>query len=49
MDCLYPDKDLAGVGVAFKLVQALRKIEENCLWADDLDIATLGTVADSVF
>lgn len=47
-DCLYPDKDLAGVGVAFKLVQALRKIEENCLWADDLDIAALGTVADLV-
>ena len=47
-DCPYPDKDLAGVGVAFKLVQALWQIEEERLYADDLDIAALGTVADLV-
>lgn len=47
-DCLYPDKELAGVGVAFKLAQALWQIEEQRLYADDLDIAALGTVADLV-
>ena len=47
-DCFYPDKDLAGVGVAFKLVQALRQREEKKPWADDLDMAALGTVADLV-
>ena len=47
-DCPYPFKELAGVGVAFKLVQALRLIEEERLYADDLDIVALGTVADLV-
>ena len=47
-DCSYPCKDLAGVGVAFKLVQALWQLEEERLYADDLDIAALGTVADLV-
>ena len=47
-DCPYPFKELAGVGVAFKLVQALWQIEEERLYADDLDIVALGTVADLV-
>ncbi|OED35304.1 single-stranded-DNA-specific exonuclease RecJ [PVC group bacterium (ex Bugula neritina AB1)] len=41
-DSLYPCKDLAGVGVAFKLLQALGVSDE--LW----DLVTLGTVADVV-
>ncbi|MBN1912890.1 MAG: single-stranded-DNA-specific exonuclease RecJ [Candidatus Omnitrophica bacterium] len=42
--CNYPYRDLAGVGVAFKFAQALlsRKL------FDDLDLVTLGTVADVV-
>jgi len=47
-DCPYPFKELAGVGVAFKLVQALWQLEEERLYADDLDIVALGTVADLV-
>ena len=47
-DCLYPDKELAGVGVAFKLVQALWQLEEQRLCADDMDIVALGTIADLV-
>ena len=47
-DCTYPFKDLAGVGVAFKLVQALWKMAEQRPYADDLDIAALGTIADLV-
>ena len=48
VDCPYPDKELAGVGVAFKLVQALWQMEKQRLYTDDLDIAALGTVADLV-
>ncbi|WP_018085630.1 single-stranded-DNA-specific exonuclease RecJ [Desulfurispora thermophila] len=49
-DCQYPDKELAGVGVAFKLVQALfaalnRPPRE--VWRY-LDLVCLGTVADVV-
>ncbi len=47
-DCPYPDKNLAGVGVAFKLVQALYRELKNEEFADDLDIVALGTVADIV-
>ena len=47
-DCPYPFKELAGVGVAFKLVQALWQLEEERFYADDLDIVALGTVADLV-
>ncbi|WP_346355655.1 single-stranded-DNA-specific exonuclease RecJ [Azotosporobacter soli] len=46
-DCLYPDKNLAGVGVAFKLVQQLfngRKQPRQALMY--LDLAAMGTVAD---
>jgi single-stranded-DNA-specific exonuclease len=45
----YPDRDLAGVGVAFKLVQALvhSGLEPAGLGEDDLlDLVALGTVAD---
>jgi single-stranded-DNA-specific exonuclease len=48
-DCSYPDKMLAGVGVAFKLVQALciRRGREKWLPAF-LKLAAIGTVADVV-
>lgn len=48
--CNYPFKDLAGVGVAFKLCQALFK-EKNAeaeLWTDMLEFVAMGTVADIV-
>ena len=47
-DCSYPFKELAGVGVAFKLVQALWQAEEERSYAEDMDIVALGTVADLV-
>jgi single-stranded-DNA-specific exonuclease len=46
--CGYPDKDLAAVGVAFKLALALaRRLEknENFIWAM-MDLVALATVAD---
>jgi len=46
--CGYPDKDLAAVGVAFKLAMALAKelgANENFVWAM-LDLVALATVAD---
>jgi single-stranded-DNA-specific exonuclease len=46
--CGYPDKDLAAVGVAFKLALALaRALEknENFIWAM-MDLVALATVAD---
>lgn len=48
-DCSYPDKDLAGVGVALKLTQALclRTGHERWLPAF-VKMAALGTVADVV-
>ncbi len=54
LDCTYPDKGLCGVGVAFKLVQALLQALD---WPDDklrrvlagfLKIVAIGTVADVV-
>jgi single-stranded-DNA-specific exonuclease len=46
-DCKYPDKNLAGVGVAFKLAHALLREKglENEV-AGFLKIAAIGTVAD---
>jgi single-stranded-DNA-specific exonuclease len=46
----YPDKNLAGVGVALKLCQALavRLGKGNDLWLPYLDLAALGTAADIV-
>ncbi len=56
-DCSYPFDGLAGVGVAFNLIIALRtalrekgffkRIKEPCL-KDFLDIVTIGTVGDVV-
>ena len=45
---LYPDKDLAGVGVAFKIAEALlERLPDNGFKKDDLlDLVALGTVAD---
>ena len=48
-DCTYPDKDLAGVGVAFKVVQALCTRTGHSRWIPSfLKLAALGTVADVV-
>lgn len=52
-DCAYPFKDLAGVGVTFKLVQALSAAflagEERRRYLNELlDLVALGTVADLV-
>ena len=47
-DCPYPDKNLAGVGVAFKLCQALWRRWKNEDFADALEFVALGTVADIV-
>jgi single-stranded-DNA-specific exonuclease len=53
-ECTYPAKELAGVGVAFKLVTALRsRLREDTAWAGKLpnlrrhlDLVALGTIAD---
>jgi single-stranded-DNA-specific exonuclease len=46
----YPDKDLAGVGVAYKIAQALieqsKKVDLDFQLEDLLDLVALGTVAD---
>jgi len=48
-DCRYPFSELAGVGVAFKLVQSLLNSRGNPFnWEDYLDLVCLGTVADIV-
>ena len=47
-DCDYPFKDLAGVGVAFKLCQALYREMTDEVFEDDLELVALGTVADIV-
>lgn len=52
--CRYPFKELAGVGVAFKLVQALLRVQQQMGGANGLtdesllDLVALGTVADLV-
>ncbi len=48
-DCGYPDKNLSGVGVAFKLVQALlgQAVSER-LMRSYLKIVAIGTIADVV-
>jgi single-stranded-DNA-specific exonuclease len=46
-DCQYPDKNLAGVGVAFKLATELLNVRGLSSKATDLlHIAAIGTVAD---
>lgn len=47
-NCPYPDKNLAGVGVAYKLCQAIWQERTGELYQADLDIVALGTVADVV-
>ena len=48
-DCTYPDKHLAGVGVALKLVQALCSRAGKTAWLPAfVKIAALGTLADVV-
>ncbi len=48
-DCTYPDKYLAGVGVALKLVQALcRKAGREQLFGGFVKVAAIGTLADVV-
>lgn len=52
--CAYPTKELAGVGIAFKLVTALRsRLRQEPRWQDKvpnlrrhLDLVALGTIAD---
>lgn len=48
--CLYQDKQLAGVGVAFKLCQALwaHYHPDKAMLTEHLDIVALGTIADIV-
>lgn len=45
--CTYPFKELAGVGIALKLVHALTDLNPETL-IDNLDLAALGTIADMV-
>jgi single-stranded-DNA-specific exonuclease len=51
-DCPYPFKDLAGVGVVFKLVQGLHASRPTAFpegfVARNLDLVALGTIADVV-
>ena len=48
-DCTYPDKNLAGVGVALKLVQALCLKSGRANWLPAfVKIAAIGTLADVV-
>ncbi len=48
-DSTYPDRDLAGVGVALKLVQALCRRPDHDRWLPAfVKIAALGTLADVV-
>jgi single-stranded-DNA-specific exonuclease len=48
-DCSYPDKNLAGVGVALKLVQALCGKAGKSAWLPAfVKIASIGTLADVV-
>jgi single-stranded-DNA-specific exonuclease len=48
-DCRYPDKNLAGVGVALKLVQALCMKTDRLAWLPAfVKVAAIGTLADVV-
>ena len=49
-DCAYPDKNLAGVGVALKVVQALcRQAGRESSWLPGfMKVAAIGTLADVV-
>jgi len=46
---IYPDKDLAGVGIAYKIIEALVSVQQSAIsfqLEDLLDLVALGTVAD---
>lgn len=45
--CSYPFKELAGVGVAFKLALGLAGLDSEIAWRN-LDLVTVGTIADMV-
>jgi single-stranded-DNA-specific exonuclease len=48
-DCHYPEKNLSGVGVAFKLAQALLMKTEQARFIESfVKIAAIGTIADIV-
>ncbi len=49
-DCLYPFKELAGVGVAFKVIQAISQCLEleDVIYQDYVDLVALGSAADIV-
>ena len=47
-NCPYPDKNLAGVGMAYKFCQAIWQERTGEVYQADLDIVALGTVADVV-
>ncbi|HEX3703506.1 MAG TPA: single-stranded-DNA-specific exonuclease RecJ [Vicinamibacterales bacterium] len=48
-DCAYPDKNLAGVGVALKVVQALLRKSGRESWLPGfIKVAAIGTLADVV-
>ena len=49
-DCCYPEKNLAGVGIAFKLCQALWSdfYQEEMPMKEYLEFAAIGTIADIV-
>lgn len=47
-DCSYPFKDLSGVGVAFKLCQAMEQHRGNPAWCEYTELVAMGTVADIV-
>jgi single-stranded-DNA-specific exonuclease len=48
-DCTYPDKNLAAVGVAFKVVDALfRKFGKEGVLGHFLKLVAIGTIADMV-
>lgn len=47
-DCTYPFKELAGVGVAFKLICALSEEDATKILDEYSDIVALGTIADVV-
>jgi len=45
-DCAYPDKNLSGVSIAFKLCEALCSLFHSKDAWDYLDLVTLGTISD---
>jgi len=45
-DSIYPFRDLAGVGVAFKLLHALKSSGINLKLSEYLDVVAIGTIAD---